>query len=292
MSEDKNVLAIGGKNIRLDNRIREKLEFRNQIVIIMYDKTIVANNVVCFDKQGNELWRINDILNIRKPIGYVKIEKEDDYILSVYSSLGIVYRIDVANRFVLERINDSANKDFARKLQMALGASDDTWEISDFNADEFFKKTTKKMNVKWRLLWGLVAFIGLVLIGVGALRVSYSKTVENREKTTVGTVYNSSGAQVGGRRMGNYYSLYVKYEIDGVKYKGYFGKTATKPVMNSNVTVHYDPKHPEKILNYDDMSEYTFRYFLFGIIMFVVGGVLVIDKGNKKKVNPPKSNNQ
>ena len=48
---------------------------------------------MCFDKQGKELWKINDILNITRPTGNVDIIKESDNILAVHSVLGMVLKL-------------------------------------------------------------------------------------------------------------------------------------------------------------------------------------------------------
>lgn len=100
----KNMLVICGKEIEMDYEIRKEIEFTNQIVVLMYDTTIIANNVISFDKQGNELWRINDILNIKRPTGNVDIKKEDETTLLVYSSLGMIFKIDIENKKLIEKL--------------------------------------------------------------------------------------------------------------------------------------------------------------------------------------------
>ena len=51
-----------------------------------------------------ELWRINDILNIKKPTGNVDIMKENANILLVHSVLDIVYKIDIEKKELIEKI--------------------------------------------------------------------------------------------------------------------------------------------------------------------------------------------
>ena len=70
----------------------------------MYDDAIIENNVRCFDKRGVELWRINDILNIKSPTGNVDIIKESENILLVYSDLEIVFKIDGEKRELIEKL--------------------------------------------------------------------------------------------------------------------------------------------------------------------------------------------
>ena len=97
-------LKINEKEIELDYTIRKYIEYDNHIVILMYDDAVIANNVLCFDKQGMELWRINDILNIKEPTGNVDIRKENANILLVYSVLGIVFKIDIEKKELIEKI--------------------------------------------------------------------------------------------------------------------------------------------------------------------------------------------
>ena len=97
-------LQINGKENQLEYAIRKRIEYDNYIVILMYDDAVIANNVLCFDKQGMELWRINDILNIKKPTGNVDIMKKNANILLVHSVLDIVYKIDIEKKELIEKI--------------------------------------------------------------------------------------------------------------------------------------------------------------------------------------------
>lgn len=97
------ILEINGIEIGLEYTIRKYIEYTDQIVVLIYDDVIIANNVICFDKHGVELWKINDILNIKRPTGNVDIIKEDDNVLLVYSVLGIVFRIDIEKKELIEK---------------------------------------------------------------------------------------------------------------------------------------------------------------------------------------------
>lgn len=102
MNDDK-IIKIGTKSIEMEYSIRKKVEYASQIIILIYDKAIIANNVISYDKQGNEIWRINDILNIKRPTGNVDIQKEDESTLIVFSSLGMIFRIDIEKRQLIEK---------------------------------------------------------------------------------------------------------------------------------------------------------------------------------------------
>lgn len=97
-------LQVNETEIELEYTIQKYIEYDNQVIILMYDEAVIANNVLCFDKQGKELWKINDILNITRPTGNVDIIKESDNILTVYSVLGVVYKIDVEKKMLIEKI--------------------------------------------------------------------------------------------------------------------------------------------------------------------------------------------
>lgn len=96
-------LNIGEKNIEFKYTIRKIIEYSNQVVVLIYDDTIIANNVIVFDKEGNELWKINDVLNIKRPTGNVDIQKETEEILVVHSSLGMVFKIDIEKKELCEK---------------------------------------------------------------------------------------------------------------------------------------------------------------------------------------------
>lgn len=98
------ILRINEIEIELDHTIRKCVEYDNQIVVLIYDETVIANNVLCFDKQGEELWEINDILNITRPTGNVDIVKENDNVLSVHSASGIVFKIDIQKKSLIEKV--------------------------------------------------------------------------------------------------------------------------------------------------------------------------------------------
>ena len=104
VSSNNKILCLEGKKIELEYTIRKIVEYTNQVIVLMYDDVIIANNVFSFDKEGNELWQINDILNIKRPTGNVDIQKEKENVLKVYSSLGMIFRIDVEKKELIEKI--------------------------------------------------------------------------------------------------------------------------------------------------------------------------------------------
>ena len=107
VKHDEKSVIFNEKQVELGYRIRKVIEFKNVIVVLFYDKKVLPNNVIAFDPNGNQLWMINDILNIKMPTGNVDIKKMTDEMLGVYSDLSIEYAIDINK-------NDLVNKTYLR----------------------------------------------------------------------------------------------------------------------------------------------------------------------------------
>ncbi|MCM1553167.1 MAG: hypothetical protein NC092_10790 [Butyrivibrio sp.] len=60
------------------------------------------NNIVAVDSNGDELWKINDILKIEKPSANTVIKKKGEEILAVLSSVGMVYEINIKQKKVVK----------------------------------------------------------------------------------------------------------------------------------------------------------------------------------------------
>ena len=71
------------------------------IELLLKDNKLYPNNVVAYDHEGNQLWKINDILKIQTPCGISVIKKSGDHIMSAISSAGILYVIDVTSKEVV-----------------------------------------------------------------------------------------------------------------------------------------------------------------------------------------------
>jgi hypothetical protein len=97
------VLNVDGNHVEVEYTIRQVLEYSTQVIVLIYDNVIIPNNIISFDKNGNELWKINDILEIQRPTGNVDIQKEDEEILIVYSSLGMIFRIDIQKKKLIDK---------------------------------------------------------------------------------------------------------------------------------------------------------------------------------------------
>lgn len=99
-----NILTIGSKTIELEHSVKKVLKYNDAVVVLIYDNTIISNNVIAFNYEGKQLWKINDIINVKKPTGNVDIKKEAENILSVYSDLSILFEIDINKRELVNKI--------------------------------------------------------------------------------------------------------------------------------------------------------------------------------------------
>ena len=49
----------------LINHIKKVVKYENVIVVLYYDNKIISNNVIAFDLQGDQLWKVNDIFILK-----------------------------------------------------------------------------------------------------------------------------------------------------------------------------------------------------------------------------------
>ena len=75
---------------------------------------------------GNELWKINDILNVKRPTGNVDIQNENG-VLKVHSSVGLVFKINVETRKI---INNEFLRWYNYKTFITLIGLDQKFNIS------------------------------------------------------------------------------------------------------------------------------------------------------------------
>ena len=96
-------VCINGINVCMDYVPRKIIESDFGVIILFYDETIIANNVVAYSMTGEKLWSVNDILEIKKPRGNVDIDLIDNKTLKVISSLGIDFIIDIEKKSLIEK---------------------------------------------------------------------------------------------------------------------------------------------------------------------------------------------
>jgi len=100
--DDKSI-EVDGKIIRFDINIRQVVKYKDFFVVLVRERKEIPNNVMAYNYLGEEIWKINDIVQTKMPRGYDEIEKVSEDILNAYYELGIIYEIDVNKRHIVRK---------------------------------------------------------------------------------------------------------------------------------------------------------------------------------------------
>ena len=74
-------LKISDKQLEFPEEIKEVLYFNNLVVVLYRKDKEIPNNVIIFDLDGNQLYRINDIIQAKIQRGFDHIEYNDPQFL-------------------------------------------------------------------------------------------------------------------------------------------------------------------------------------------------------------------
>lgn len=130
---DNKSIEVNNKIIRVDVSISKILEYKDIFVILIREQKEIPNNIIAYDYSGQELWKINDIVQAKVLRGYDQIEKKSDDILVAHYELGIIFEIDVTKRQIIEKtyLRQASNyvvfDNFDRILSHINGKSIDTF---------------------------------------------------------------------------------------------------------------------------------------------------------------------
>ncbi len=100
---DNKSIEVNGNIIRFDTNISQVVEYKDFFVVLIRERKEIANNVMAYNYWGEEIWKINDIVQAKIPRGYDEIEKKSDDILIVHYELGIIFEIDVCKRQIVQK---------------------------------------------------------------------------------------------------------------------------------------------------------------------------------------------
>ena len=100
---DNKSIEANDKIIRFDINISQVVEYKDFFVVLIREKKEIPNNVMAYNYFGEEIWKINDIVQAKKPRGYDEIEKKSDDILIAHYELGIIFEIDVYKRQIVQK---------------------------------------------------------------------------------------------------------------------------------------------------------------------------------------------
>lgn len=181
---------------------------------------------------------------------------------------------------------------------MNIGQDVAQWIETKQKNEKAFGDIKNGRKIWARLILCMIPLLGIILTGIGLWRIQYKRAVEKRAITTEGEVVRYTTAHINGTHTEGYYKVYVEYYVDGKRYEGYNGTTATKRATGAKVTVKYDPENPGYIYVSEDMFEDTFMFFLLGgglllfsCVLFITYIGKVIDvKKEKDRVNRIRDN--
>lgn len=100
---DNKSIEVNGNIIRFDTNICQVVEYKDFFVVLIRERKEIANNVMAYNYWGEEIWKINDIVQAKIPRGYDEIEKKSDDILIAHYELGIIFEIDVYKRQIVQK---------------------------------------------------------------------------------------------------------------------------------------------------------------------------------------------
>ena len=100
---DNKSIEVNGKLIRFDINISQVVEYKDIFVVLIRERKEIPNNVIAYNYFGEEIWKINDIVQAKIPRGYDEIKKKSDYILTAHYELGIIFEIDINKREVVQK---------------------------------------------------------------------------------------------------------------------------------------------------------------------------------------------
>lgn len=100
---NKKSIFVNDRTIEFDVEIRQIIRFEKLFIVLLRENEEIPNNVLAFDYNGNEVWRINDVIQAEIPRGFDEITKISNSVLESYCELGIVYTVDIYKKTVITK---------------------------------------------------------------------------------------------------------------------------------------------------------------------------------------------
>lgn len=97
-------IEVNGNIIYFKTSIKKIIEYESFFVVLVRERKEIPNNIVAYDYNGNEMWKINDIIKAKIPRGFDNMEKISEHLFKAYYELGIIYEIDLDTNVVLKEI--------------------------------------------------------------------------------------------------------------------------------------------------------------------------------------------
>lgn len=100
---DNKSIEVNGKIIRFNINISQVVEYKDIFVVLIRERKEIPNNIMAYNYLGEEIWKINDIVQAKMPRGYDEIEKKSDNILVAHYELGVMFEIEVYKRQIVQK---------------------------------------------------------------------------------------------------------------------------------------------------------------------------------------------
>lgn len=100
---DNKSIEVNSKIIQFDINISRVVEYKDFFVVLIRERKEIPNNVIAYNYLGEEIWKINDIVQAKMPRGYDEIEKKSEDILIAHYELGIIFEIDVYKKQIVQK---------------------------------------------------------------------------------------------------------------------------------------------------------------------------------------------
>lgn len=101
---ENNKLTINENNVQLNNSIKNVVAFNDMIIVMLMDERIPKNNIIAFDKYGNKIWDISNIIILPQPEVYVSLSRINENTIKVISYFGIETYIDIRNQCIISQV--------------------------------------------------------------------------------------------------------------------------------------------------------------------------------------------
>lgn len=96
-------ILVGNSVLKFDIKIKKIIEYKDFFIVLIRERKEIPNNIIAYNYNGKELWKINDIVNAKVLRGYDDIAKVSDTKLNAYYELGIIFEIDVSSMQIVSK---------------------------------------------------------------------------------------------------------------------------------------------------------------------------------------------
>lgn len=96
-------ISVNDRILEFDIEIRQIIRFEKLFVVLLREAEETPNNILAYNYNGDEVWRINDIIQAEIPRGFDEMAKISNSVLEVYCELGIIYTLDIDRNKIITK---------------------------------------------------------------------------------------------------------------------------------------------------------------------------------------------